>query len=288
MLDRLRTATGLAWRALRGDRAELEAYVLDEVVRRPIVYEDSRGLRYILRPGENARVYLEYDGNYEVPESRFCERYLQPGMTALDAGAHIGLYTLLFARLVGPEGRVFAFEPAPSTHRRLLENLALNAAVNVVAEETALYREAGRMTLHLFPEELSSWHSLGEPSLADPSIPYATIAPSSAVEVAAVTLDEYLSERAIERVDLLKVDVEGAEADVLAGGRETLAEARVGAVLFEVSLPQTEALGHDPADPFEELHALSYAVHELEPDGSPGRTVTEPQRPYANYVALRA
>ena len=294
MRDRVRTTLGLArraWRALGGDpaaRAELEAYLLDQVVRRPIVYEDSRGLRYVLRPGENARAFLEADGNYEVAETRFCERYLQPGMTALDAGAHIGLYTLLFARLVGPAGRVYAFEPAPANHRRLVENLALNAAENVVVEQAALYREAGRVTLHLFPERLGSWHSLGEPSLADPSFPYATIAPSEAVEVDAITLDEYTAERGIERIDLLKVDVEGAEADVLAGGRTTLAAGAVAAVLFEVSKPQTEALGHDPADAFEELRAAGFSVHALEPDGRPGAEAAEPGPRYANYVALRA
>lgn len=261
--------------------------MLDEVLRHPIVYEDSRGLRYVLRPGENARAYLEAGGNYEVAETRFCERYLEPGMTAVDAGAHIGLYTLLFARLVGPEGRVYAFEPAPTNHRRLVENLALNAAENVVVEQAALYREPGRMTLHLFPEELGAWHSLGEPALADPSVAYATIAPSSAVEVEAVTLDKYAPRHGLGRIDLLKVDVEGAEADVLAGARATLASGRVGAVLFEVSKPQTEALGHGPGAAFEELHAAGFAVHDLEPDGVPGRVVAEPATRYANYVALR-
>lgn len=295
MSDRLGKTLGLAWRAWRalgdaGDRrarVDLEAYVLDEVLRRPIVFEDARGLRYVLRPGENARAYLEHDGNYEVAETRFCERFLEAGMTAVDAGAHIGLYTLLFARLVGPGGRVYAFEPAPANHRRLLENVALNAVENVVVEQAALFGESGTVTLNLFPEELGAWHSLGRPTLADPSTSYATVTPSSAVEVAAVTLDEYVARQTIDRIALLKVDVEGAEADVLAGARATLASGRVGAVLFEASQPQIEALGHDPAAAFELLQEAGLSVHALEPDGSVGRPVAEPEVRYANYVALR-
>jgi hypothetical protein len=99
MRERLRRTLALAKRAWTAygspadpaARAELEAYVLDHVLRRPIVFEDRRGLRYVLRPGENARVYLEHDGNYEVAETRFCERYLRPGMTAVDVGAHLGV-----------------------------------------------------------------------------------------------------------------------------------------------------------------------------------------------------
>lgn len=295
MSDRTRKTLGLArraWRSLghegdRAARADLEAYVLDEVLRRPILFEDARGLRYVLRPGENARAYLEHGGNYEVAETRFCERYLEPGMTAVDVGAHIGVYTLLFARLVGSNGRVYAFEPAPANHRRLLENLALNAAENVVVEEAALFRESGRVTLNLFPEELGAWHSLGRPSHADPSKSYATIEPSSSVEVAALTLDEYVARQAIERIDLLKVDVEGAEVDVLEGARATLASRRVGAVLFEASRPQIEALGHDPASAFEALREAGLTVRSLEPDGSPGRHASRPEARYANYIALR-
>jgi hypothetical protein len=103
-----------------------------------------------------------------------------------------------------------------------------------------------------------------------------------------MTLDEVVTREAIERIDLLKVDVEGAEADVLAGGHTTLASGAVAAVLFEVSTPQTEALGHEPGAAFEELHAARYIVHELEQDGSLGRVVGGPRGVYANYVAVRA
>jgi FkbM family methyltransferase len=294
MPDRVRRTVKLArraWRAL-GDaedssaRADLEAYVLDEVLRRPLLFEDGRGLRYILFPGENARAYLEHNGNYEVAETRFCENRLRPGMTGVDAGAHIGLYTLLFARLVGPAGHVYAFEPAPANRRRLEENIALNHVDNVVVEEAALFSETGRVVLNLFPDQLGAWHSLGRPLMTDPERPYATVTPSSSLEVPCTTLDDYATKHQIERIDLLKVDVEGAEADVFAGSRSLLASRRVSVVLFEVSLVQTEALGHAAAAAFKELESAGFVVCALEQDGSVRSRAIEPLRRYANYVAL--
>src|SRR5215210_7228240 len=106
-------------------RARVETLLLERVLKRPFVFEDARGLRYVLYPGENARAYLDNRGNYEVAETLFCESVLRPGDVAVDIGANIGLYTLLFSRLVGEEGRVYAFEPAAENARRLRVNLLL-------------------------------------------------------------------------------------------------------------------------------------------------------------------
>src|SRR5258708_35872618 len=77
------------------------AFLLDRVVRRPMVFTDRRGLSYVLYPGENARVYFEHGGNYEVGETRLCEWILKDGDVVVDGGANIGLYSLLFGTLVG-------------------------------------------------------------------------------------------------------------------------------------------------------------------------------------------
>lgn len=119
-------------------------FLLDRVLRRPVMYTDRRGLKYVLYPGENARVYFAHGGNYEVDETQLCENLLREGDVAIDGGANIGLYSLLFSRLVGEAGRVVAFEPDPTNAERLRRNLALNELSRVEVQEVALWREGGR------------------------------------------------------------------------------------------------------------------------------------------------
>lgn len=282
----------LAWRAL-GDpasvarRAELESFVLDRVVRRPTVFEDGRGLRYVLHPGENARAYLDADGNYEVAETRFCERIVREGWTVFDVGANIGVYTLLFTKLVGEHGQVHAFEPERENLRRLRANLALNDVDTVRVVAAAAAAESGTGTLHLFPPELGAWHSLGRPTLPDPFVHGRTVEPIGAVQVSTVTLDDYCAGSGVERVDLLKLDVEGAEVDVLRGAERLLADGRAGTILFEVSLPQSAALRHAPGDAFDLLAAAGYESFVIADDGRLGPKVDRAEARYGNYVATR-
>lgn len=273
---------------MRSVRSRIESLLLERVLRRPFVFEDARGLRYVLYPGENAAAYLDNRGNYEIAETRFCEQALQPGDTAVDVGANIGLYTLLFSKLVGPEGRVHSFEPAPENVRRLRVNLLLNAADNVDAHQAAVFSRPGALTLNLFDPRLGAWHSLGRPELPNPFEPGETIAPTGTVEVEAVTLDDYAASNGLDRIALLKIDVEGAEPDVIGGATALLERKAVGAILFEVSLPQAQSLGHDPSEPFAQLERLGYRSRRIEPDGRPGEHVERADERYANYVAFPA
>ena len=289
----MHSARQLAAAALRfaradhlGRRAVLETFLLDRVVRRPIVYTDDRGLRYILHPGENAGAYLAAGGNYELAEVRFCEQRLTEGGTVLDVGANIGLYTLLAGTIVGAAGHVHAFEPETRNAARLRENIALNDLANVVVVESAVFSRSGTVSLNVFDERFNAWHSLGRPSLPDPSDPRRSVTAIQVREVPAVTLDEYCSQHHIERVELLKLDVEGAEVDALLGAASLLAATEIRAVLFEVSLPQIEALGHPPSAPFDVLQEHGYRCFELATDGSVGVPVRAAGAHYANYVAF--
>lgn len=259
--------------------------LLDRVLRRPIVYTDDRKLRYILFPGENARVYLEHGGNYEVGETTYCERTIEPGWTVVDVGANIGLYTLLFAQLAGPDGQVHAFEPEPENHRRLLVNLALNEASNVSARQEALAAVPGTRTLNVYDHSLNAWHSFGRASLPDPFAPGHTAEPSHTLDVTTTMLDSYCAEKAIDSVDFLKIDVEGAELDVLHGAAKLLARGAVGIILFEVSRPQVEALGHRPREIFELLAGYGYSCSRLDAGGAEVSVDDADAFDYANYVA---
>lgn len=81
--------------------------------------------------------------SFEENERRFVEQFLKEGMTMLDIGAHHGFYTVLASKKVGSSGRVFAFEPSPREHQKLLRHLKLNRCANVRVEPFALTRQEG-------------------------------------------------------------------------------------------------------------------------------------------------
>jgi FkbM family methyltransferase len=268
--------------------ARARGFVLDRLLRRPVLYTDRRGLRYELFPGENARVYFEHGGNYEVGETLFCERVLRDGDVALDGGANIGLYSMLFGRLVGESGRVIAFEPDPINAQRLRSNLELNELSFVTVEEQALWNRPGPVKLNRFDPAFGPWHSLGVPVLEHPFRKGEFARPVDQVDVTATTIDAYCEEQQIERVRLLKLDLEGAEPDALAGAARLLDRKAIDTILFEVSLPQLSALRHGSDDAIRILREHDYRSYEITATGSLGRTAEGPVSRYANYVALPA
>ena len=251
-----------------------------------MLYTDRYGLRYELLPGENARVYFEHSGNYEVAETRFCEQLLRGGDVVIDGGANIGLYSMLFGRLVGESGRVIAFEPDPVNARRLRSNLELNELSFVKVEECALWSEPGHVTLNRFDPAFGAWHSLGTPALEHPFRRGEIARPVDHVDVQATTLDAYCDAAQIGHIRLLKLDLEGAEPDALAGAVELLDRKAIDTILFEVSLPQLSALRHGFDDAIRMLREHDYRSYEITDTGSLGRAAEGPVSRYANYVAL--
>lgn len=156
------------------------------------------------------------------PELRELDRLLSPGDVFVDIGANVGLYTLKAARLVGPNGRVLALEPGAEAYRHLVSNLALNAFDWVTALKVAASDSEGEAVLHHVP-------------LGDDPQAFSLVANARAVEgetVRTVTLDQLVREQGLDRVDVIKVDVEGAEPMVITGAADTLARLKP-AVIFE-------------------------------------------------------
>lgn len=146
-------------------------------------------------------------GTWEPDVVQSIQNTVREGWVAVDAGAHIGYYTLLLARLVGSAGRVFAFEPMTANFDVLRENISLNGLTQAEAINKAVVNQTGPLQLSL-PEQgdLPEGTSVHE---------FRGVRP---VTVDAVALDDFFADRR-RRVDFLKMDVEGAEADVLRGAR---------------------------------------------------------------------
>lgn len=262
-------------------------FAFERIVRLPVLFTDKSGLKFVLYPGQNAQVYFKNDGNYEVAEMRYVEGAVRPGMTVIDVGANIGMYALALARLVGSSGQVHAFEPEDINYERLSINLALNRFANVALVKSAVFSETKTLKLNLFPDEISSWHSLGMPEMPDPFNRGKTLKPTRVQEVSGVSLDDYCAKHGIRQVDFLKIDVEGAELEVLQGCRRLLAEDAVTRILFEVSLPQIQGMGHQKTEIFSLLESAGYTSRPIQPDGSLGEPVNAAGQAYGNYVATK-
>jgi FkbM family methyltransferase len=198
------------------------------------------------------------NGTFEVAELAFVQRFLQPGMTVLDVGAHHGLYTLLASKRVGRKGKVFAFEPSPRERKALRMHLRINLCSNVTVQAHAVGSEDTESILYV----VESW-AAGCNSLKPPDVP----AEISRTRVHVVRLDDWLAEFKIERVDFIKLDVEGAELAVLRGARKFLERRPRPVILVEVQDIRTTPWGYAARDIVNILEQLEYTCLQLSPQG---------------------
>ena len=169
----------------------------------------------------------------------FLTRHLRPEMTVVDIGANQGLYALLFSQQVSAGGRVLAFEPDPMLYDALRKNVTDNKAYNVVTFHCALGSKAGAMTLH------RSLLNSGDNRLASHGRENNL---REAVQVRVETLDDAL---AGQRIDLIKMDVQGWEMEVFRGMERLLDEPRNEnlTVFFEYWPGGLMEAGSDPTEP---------------------------------------
>jgi FkbM family methyltransferase len=190
---------------------------------------------------------------YEAPAVRFFKRWLTAGDVVLDVGAHVGLFSLLAARLVGPHGEVHAFEPVPANFDRLEQNVELNRFANVRPNRTAVGDAEGEVSLGLRDEEL----------VGNSTCDYTVGAALGSVTAPVTTLDSYLTVRATPRARLVKMDVEGFEYRALAGLERTLAEAPPDAIMLELNALLLHEHGSSPTRLIEQLQDHGYELHRL-------------------------
>ena len=208
-------------------------------------------------------------------------------MTVVDVGANHGLFSLEAAHLVGDSGRVHAFEPTPSTRRLLENNLAANGLgpgfVRVFPAALGDRTGTARLRVH---RELS-----GLNTLADDDITWnrRTLRADEVVDVPITTLDAHAEAEGLDRIDFLKVDVEGFELGVIRA-RGLIGAGRIAMIMLEIGDGTCGNSGVDPLELLTELESLGYALHAISPDGEladrvhsfPGATFS------ANYVAVPA
>jgi len=172
---------------------------------------------------------------FDRNESVFVEKLLIPGMNILDIGAHHGFYTLLASTRIGPTGRVLAFEPSPRERRKLRRHLHLNRCTNVTVQDCALSSAEGWADLFVVEDTETGCNSLRPPSVSQSVKP---------ITVRVSTVDRCLEQAGIDKVDFIKLDVEGAEIEVLKGAQRLLQRKPRPVVLCEVEDVRTAPWGY--------------------------------------------
>jgi FkbM family methyltransferase len=219
----------------------------------------GKGLPASLPGGEIVRVLPEHRHiGWNPDEYRAFREAVRPGMTALDVGANLGAYSLLLGQWVGPSGSVYAFEPAPETFDGLVRHIELNALQSVVHPiKSALGRRPATAALLA-----AGTH--GESRLAA-----ATEDTTHAVDVMVTSIDQFCDRHSLSP-GFIKIDVEGAELDVLRGARETIRRCRGDLALFVEMHPSIwNAIGVSRADILDEIAGQSLDVASIVPPGDP-------------------
>lgn len=204
-------------------------------------------------------------GQYEFETVSYFKRVIKPGMICLDIGANVGYHTRLFARLVGLEGRVIAFEPHSVAYEFLKDNVqglhnvtVLNLAASDHEGTMPLYdivaigSAASSLALHQSKMELAE--SLHQEHYRRASS--RKLVRTYSVRVS--TVDNVLPMLGIRGVDLVKIDVEGAELGVIQGMTKTLQQSPSAIIVFELNPLCLESFNTGPNDLFELLEGIGY------------------------------
>jgi FkbM family methyltransferase len=204
-----------------------------------------QGHKMFLDPKDSLRLSLS--GVYEPFETEIIKEKLKRGDTVLDIGANIGYYTLLFARLVSEKGKVIAFEPGPDNFALLKKNVETNGYKNVILVQKAVSNKTEKVKLYLHKSEKKQ-HSLYSPDNSQESI-----------EVESVRLDDYIN----EKVDFIKIDIEGAEGEAAQGMSNLLKKNKEIKIITEFSPYSLEKSSLGPKELLELLLRNGFKLYEI-------------------------
>jgi FkbM family methyltransferase len=207
---------------------------------RTVLLGPCRGIRYRVFPGYG-RAYVY--GGWERKLARLMTSQIRRGSTVYDLGANYGMHTLLFGRLVGPSGRVYAFEPHPEIFSCLKDQLNLNAFGMVVPVCEAVCERTG---FAFFDEA----HARSVGHLTDSVL--------GALKVKTTTLDDFVFRGHASPPDFIKIDIEGAEGSALRGAQRTLQHYRPRMVIELHNPIEDRAVGAILAD----LNYSAFRIHD--------------------------
>jgi FkbM family methyltransferase len=225
---------------------------------------------------DGSRGFFDYWAN-DAGDLRFLWKFLEPGMVFIDIGAYRGIYSLVAGKKLRGRGMVIAFEPSPREHHRLRIHLRLNRLSSSRAEMLALGATTTRVPFFQVASGDTARNGLRPPASVDPV---------TQIAVDTISLDEYAARHQLQRLDIIKLDVEGGELDVLRGAAHVLAKFRP-ILICEVLDAAAMVWGHDARQIVLALQDQGYKWFEFNEDGSTVPHAIQTEYPQVkNFLAV--
>jgi len=251
----------------------------------PFLMRDELGIVAWWEPSALSKGSLLNTRHFDDPFLlRYCGQVLRPGMMVFDVGLHLGAFSSFAGRLVAPDGCIHAFEPTKDSLERASRNLDANdlRLKCLKLSELAVYSYTGTVRFTTYAPRYSAWNTTStQPNMG--------VEPECVVEAECTTIDDYCRSNDVDFIDLLKIDVEGAEVEVLHGAERMISEGRIAAIVFEISMQPLAALHRAPDDVISAFVDQAFEVFRI---GRGGRLYQVNAQnvsslpPFANYAAI--
>ncbi len=238
---------------------------------------DGIKLRLINPLEFHQKILLFAEKVYEPQITRLLSYALGPGMVFFDVGANLGYHTLLASKRVGVSGKVHSFEPAPLQFNHLKLNIEINRADNVAANNCAVAESSGYRELFMSDGWNQGAHSLSK-----------TDRQEHTWRVPCVSIDDYTYKTGVKKIDVMKVDVEGAELFVFKGAERVLTSSPPPLLVFEAGEGFTKAFGYSTSDVKQTVEQFGYTLYRIEDTPHPVRLSASSIETYVNVVAVHS
>jgi FkbM family methyltransferase len=216
-----------------------------------VVLADVHGQKMYLDTGDKeVSSVLLLTGVHEKYETHLFKRVVVEGMTVVDLGAHVGYYTLLAAKLVGEKGKVFAFEPDPDNFSLLLKNIQTNRYGNVFPVQKAVSNKTGTSKLYLSRENKGD-HRI-----------YDSYDSRESIEVEVTTLDAFFEDKQYP-IDVIKMDIQGAEMAALQGMTKIISKNDTLMIMIEFWPEGLRTFGFSPAEFVNKLIEYGFKLYTI-------------------------
>jgi FkbM family methyltransferase len=246
-------------------------------LRVPVHATLGNGMRVIVPLNDEGGHAMFLNGYYEPDTVKLFERLIDTGAIVFDVGANVGQYTLVASGCVGPAGQVHSFEPEPVTFAWLERNVRLNPVTNVHLNPIALFSERTTMKMYV-----ASVRDTGSNSLVGEPWTYS----GQTRDVECVTLDDYMAQHGIDHIDVMKMDIEGAELAALKGAQRLFSGPRPPVFIIEFEEDRQRLAGTSCAELARYLTDRGYALFRAETRPLERYVIGPNEPPSLNVLAI--
>lgn len=217
-----------------------------------VIVSNYKGLKINLHLDDWIQQNIFFVGDYEKAELQTLNKFLKSDSVFIDIGANFGLFSLCASKLIRDDGKIISFEPFPQNYQSLVQNVKLNNLTQIVTVNAAIGQEVGKLTMYYDEKEQNLGMASARP-----------LDNGTVVEVDIFTLDSYLELNPVDKIDYIKIDVEGFELAVLNGMKNSLEKFKPNLLIeiFDQEINEQHVEIHDL------LYSIGYLKHFIDDDG---------------------